>query len=326
MNHDNAIYRDNLPQLQGDKFVTDGGLETVLVFQKQVDLPLFAAFPLLDKDQGIATLREYYQPYIQLALKNRSGLILDTATWRASQGWGAQLGYSAEDVRRLNQRNVELLLELRAQFATDQSPMVINGAIGPQDDGYNPTKLLSAVDAEAYHQHQVDAFADSAADMITAVTMTYVNEAVGMTKAAQRAGIPITVSFTTETDGRLPDGTPLGEAIMATDKATNSGPVYYMVNCAHPTHFNHVLASEYAWTDRIYGIRANASRLSHAELDEAEELDDGDPTEFGEQYRELNSVLRNLRVVGGCCGTDHRHVAAASSVLGVTLGENIGAK
>jgi len=107
----------------------------------------------------------------------------------------------------------------------------------------------------------------------------------------------------------------LGEAIMATDRATHSAPVYYMVNCAHPTHFSHVLDAKHAWTDRIYGIRANASRLSHAELDEAEELDDGNPQEFGKQYRELSSVLRNLRVVGGCCGTDHRHVAAASSAL-----------
>ena len=315
MNQHKAIYRDALPQLQGNNFVADGGLETVLVFQKQIDLPLFAAFPLLDQDQGIATLREYYQPYIELALRNGTGLILDTATWRASQGWGAQLGYSAADLRRLNQRNVDLLLELRKAYATEQSPMVINGAIGPQDDGYNPSELMSVAEAEAYHRPQVDAFADSAADMVSAITMTYVNEAVGMTRAAQVAGIPITVSFTTETDGRLPDGTPLGEAITATDAATDGAPAYYMVNCAHPTHFSHVLDASNAWTDRIYGIRANASRLSHAELDEAEELDDGNPQEFGEQYQALRSNLRNLRVVGGCCGTDHRHVAAASRAL-----------
>lgn len=315
MNQNIAIYRDALPQLRGDRFVTDGGLETVLVFQKQVDLPLFAAFPLLDADSGIDTLRDYYQPYIELALENRTGLILDTATWRASQGWGVQLGYSAHELRRLNQCNVELLLELRARFATDATPMIINGAIGPQDDGYNPSQLMSAAEAEDYHQHQVDAFADSAADMVSAVTMTYVDEAVGVTRAAQRAGIPVTVSFTTETDGRLPDGTPLGEAILATDAATGAGPVYYMVNCAHPTHFSHVLDSAQPWTDRIFGIRANASRLSHAELDEAEELDDGNPQEFGELYLELRSALPNLRVVGGCCGTDHRHVAAASKAL-----------
>jgi S-methylmethionine-dependent homocysteine/selenocysteine methylase len=319
MNGSNAIYRNDLPQMQGEKFVTDGGLETVLVFQKQVELPLFAAFPLLSDDQGVATLRDYYQAYIDLALRNHTGLILDTATWRASRGWGEQLGYSAADLKRLIQRNVELLLELRDRHATADTPMVINGVIGPQDDGYNPSQLMSANEAKVYHQHQVDAFADSAADMVSAVTMTYVNEAVGITRAAKKAGIPITVSFTTETDGRLPDGTPLGDAITATDEATDSGPVYYMVNCAHPTHFSHVLNSEFAWTDRIYGIRANASRLSHAELDKAEELDDGDPQEFGEQYRELSTVLRNLRVVGGCCGTDHRHVAAASSALDAAL-------
>ena len=308
-------YRNALPQLGDNVFITDGGLETVFVFQKQIDLPLFAAFHLLNSEAGITHLRDYYMTYIELALANRTGLILDTATWRASHGWGEKLGFSADEICNFNQRNVDILVELRDRFGTATTPVVINGAIGPQDDGYNPSALMDAIQAREYHQHQVDALADSAADMITAVTMTYVDEAVGITRAAAGANIPVAVSFTVETDGCLPDGTPLPEAIDAVDAATDRSPAYFMINCAHPEHFAHVLGENGRWKDRIVGVRANASRKSHAELDEATELDDGDPREFGELYAELRNSLSNLKVVGGCCGTDHRHVGAACAAV-----------
>ena len=303
-----ARYRHELPQLGDAVFITDGGLETVFVFQKHVDLPLFAAFDLLTSDSGIEMLKDYYAPYIELALRNSAGLILDTATWRASVGWGDKLGYSAEEMRQFNQLSVAILQQLRDRFTNDSSPMVINGVIGPQDDGYSPASKMDAIAAQAYHRHQVDAFADSAVDMVTAVTMTYADEAIGIANAAKNAGVPVAVSFTVETDGRLPDRTTLQEAIDAVDNATASAPVYYMINCAHPSHFDEVLESSDPWTDRIYGVRANASCKSHAELDEAVDLDDGDPTEFGRLYLNLREKLRNLRVVGGCCGTDHRHI------------------
>lgn len=301
-------YREQLPQMGDGVFITDGGLETVFVFQKQIDLPLFAAFALLKSSDGIEMLKEYYLRFVELALENRAGLILDTATWRASTGWGRKLGHSADEIRGFNQLNVQILQELRGKYAVPASPMVINGAIGPQDDGYNPSAKMDAIGAQAYHRHQVEAFADSAADMVTAVTMTYADEAIGVTRAALHAGIPVAVSFTVETDGRLPDGSSLQEAINRVDDATECGPAYYMINCAHPSHFNHVIDAGDPWTDRIYGIRANASCKSHAELDEAEVLDDGDPKEFGRLYRELRTTLKNLNVVGGCCGTDHRHI------------------
>lgn len=303
-----AMYRKDLPQTKRGMFITDGGLETVLVFQEQIDLPLFAAFDLLNSDEGIETLKAYYKPYIELAVANRTGLILDTATWRASTGWGEKLGYTAEEVRQLNQLNVEILRDLRDRHATEDTRMVINGVVGPEDDGYNPASKMDAAAAQAYHRHQVESFANSAADMISAITMTYADEAIGIARAAKNAGIPAAISFTVETDGRLPDGTALRDAIATVEEATDSSAAYYMINCAHPSHFEHVLDGSEAWTDRIYGVRANASCKSHAELDEAEELDDGDPNEFGELYVELRKKLRNLVVVGGCCGTDHRHI------------------
>ena len=301
-------YRQQLPQLGNGVFITDGGLETVFVFQKQVDLPMFAAFDLLNRAEGIEMLKEYYRSYIEVALQNRTGLILDTATWRASAGWGEKLGYSAEQIWAFNQLNVAILQEIRYNRATETTPMVINGVIGPQDDGYNPSSMMDPIAAQAYHRHQVEAFAASNADMVTAVTMTYAEEAIGITRAAKNAGIPVAISFTVETDGRLPDGTALKDAIALVDNETSFAPVYYMINCAHPSHFDHVLNASESWTDRIVGIRANASCKSHAELDEAVELDDGDPEEFGKLYAELRKMLRNLNVLGGCCGTDHRHI------------------
>jgi S-methylmethionine-dependent homocysteine/selenocysteine methylase len=144
--------------------------------------------------------------------------------------------------------------------------------------------------------------------------MTYVDEAIGVTRAAQDAVIPAAISFTVETDGDLPSGQALGEAIEEVDRATDSGPAYYMINCAHPTHFDSVLDGG-DWVGRIRGLRANASTCSHAELDEAEDLDDGDPQDLGARYGELRDRLPALNVVGGCCGTDHRHIGEICSVF-----------
>lgn len=315
MSNYNAIFRENLPQMGAKLFITDGGLETSLIFLRDLDLPLFAAFPLSGSDDGVAHLKSYLEPYIDIALKNKAGIILDTPTWRASHGWGEQLGYSALDIQFFNEAGVDLLAEIRDRRATADTPMVINGVIGPQDDGYNPANLMSSEAAQNYHSHQVEVFAQTQADMITAVTMTYVEEAIGIARAAGMAGIPVAISFTVETNGHLPNGMRLQQAIEITDKYTDAMPVYYMINCAHPSHFEHILDGDEPWLDRIYGVRANASCMSHAELDEATELDDGNPQEFGQDYFVLSNRLRNLKVVGGCCGTDHRHIAEVCRAL-----------
>jgi S-methylmethionine-dependent homocysteine/selenocysteine methylase len=151
--------------------------------------------------------------------------------------------------------------------------------------------------------------------MVSAITMTYPEEAIGVVQAAQDAGLPAAVSFTVETDGRLPSGQAIDEAIEQADAETDGAPAYFMINCAHPTHFADALEAGAPWLERIGGIRANASRLSHAELDEAEELDDGDPDDLAARYAALRPRLPALRVVGGCCGTDERHIDAISAAL-----------
>lgn len=301
-------YRNNLPQSSSDLFLTDGGIETTLIFHEGFDLPEFAAFVLLEDAQGQAALWQYFSTYAAIAREQKVGFILESPTWRSNPDWAYKLGYSFVELDRLNKQAIALMAEIRKEYETADSPMVISGCVGPRGDGYNPATMMTAVEAQQYHATQIGTFGQTAADMVTAITMTYAEEAIGVTRAAQAAGLPVVISFTVETDGRLPSGQPLGDAIRQVDEATSMGPVYYMINCAHPTHFEDALAGGESWVERIGGLRANASAKSHAELDEAEELDDGNPLELGVQYRQLKSQLRNLVVLGGCCGTDHRHI------------------
>lgn len=303
-------YRQALPQLENKLFLTDGGLETTLVFLEGMDLPCFAAFDLLRDEDGMDILRRYYKQHIDIARRNRSGFLLETPTWRANSDWGRQLGYNADALANANRRAVDLMVELRDSYQSDATPLVISGNLGPRGDGYRPEGLMTMEQARDYHAVQINTFADTDADMVAGFTLNYVEEAVGMVLAARDASIPITISFTLETDGRLPTGDSLAEAIQRTDDVTWGYPAYYMINCAHPTHFEHVLQEVGTWRERIRGLRANASRRSHAELDECTELDAGDPHELSHQYRELRSLLPSLTILGGCCGTDHRHVEA----------------
>jgi len=310
-----SVYRTALPQLGQRLFMTDGGIETTLIFHDGLPLELFAAFTLLKDAAGTAALRRYFGRYTALALRRELGLVLETPTWRASPDWGAQLGYGRAALADVNRRAVDLLTELRAATATARCPMVLAGVVGPRGDGYKAGARMDADAALAFHAPQVEDFARSAADLVSAYTMTYTAEALGIVRAAQAAAMPVSVAYTVETDGRLPSGEALGEAIEKTDDATGGYPAYYMINCAHPTHFEHVLATGGRWRERIRGLRANASRRSHAELDESADLDSGNPEELGRDYRALEPSLPRLSVVGGCCGTDERHVEAIVQAL-----------
>jgi homocysteine S-methyltransferase len=303
------VYRHCLPQLEGGLFLSDGGIETTLIFHDGIKLPHFAAFVLMDSEGGPQTLRRYYESYLAIARSRGVGMVLESPTWRASADWGVKLGYDRAELRRVNLKSIELLQALRERWQSPATPLVISGAIGPRGDGYK-AGIATAAEAEDYHAEQIATFADSAADMVCAYTMNSIAEGIGVANAARKLAMPAAISFTVETDGRLATGETLREAIEATDEATDGWPAYYMINCAHPTHFAPSLGRGEAWTRRILGIKANASRKSHAELDEATELDAGDPVELGRQYRVLARRHPALRVLGGCCGTDHRHVAA----------------
>ncbi|MDD2768888.1 MAG: homocysteine S-methyltransferase family protein [Methylococcus sp.] len=313
-----AKYRTSLPQLQGGLFLTDGGVETTLIFHENLDLPHFAAFHILKTAEGEAALRRYFRRFAELSGRFDAGLILESPTWRANADWGAKLGYTREALAEANRQAIRLLEELRREHETEQTAVVVSGCLGPRGDGYIPGRTMSVEAAADYHRAQIETFADTSADMVSAMTLNYVEEAVGIALAARQAGMPVALSFTVETDGKLPAGQPLKSAIEQVDEATSGYPCYYMINCAHPTHFGSALDEDGPWLNRIRGLKANASCKSHAELDEAAELDIGDPAELGAQYAALKRQLHALNVMGGCCGTDHRHVdriAAACSPL-----------
>ena len=305
-----ATYRNDLPQLRQDLFLTDGGIETTLIYDDGLELPDFASFVLLDDPVGREALVRYFESYVTVAARQRLGVVLETATWRASADWAARQGLGIDDVVRANRDAVALLLDVRARHETPDTAVVISGCIGPRGDGYVVGELMSVEEARNYHALQARTFADSGADLITAITLTYSAEAIGIAEAARAAGMPVVLSFTVETDGTLPSGESLREAIEAVDAATDAYPTYYMINCAHPTHFVDVLEAGQPWTSRIGGIRANASKMSHAELDAAEELDTGDRDELAGLYRDLRESHPHIRVLGGCCGTNHGHIDA----------------
>lgn len=291
-------------------FLTDGGLETTLIFHKGVDLPCFAAFPLVDDPDGRRILREYYEAYARLAVRYGVGFVLDSPGWRANPDWAARLGYSPERLDEANRHGIRLLHEILAAFETPASPMLISGAIGPRGDGYRIDAAMSAGEAEKYHARQIRTYREAGADFVTAYTLSYAKEAVGVANAAAAQNIPCVISFTLETDGRLPSGQPLPDAIAQVDAEAVVRPAYFMINCAHPTHFVSRLIPDEPWLERICGLRANASCRSHAELDESPDLDPGDPADLGAHYRRLREILPRLQVLGGCCGTDERHLRA----------------
>ena len=283
-------------------------METTLIHREGFELPCFAAFVLLDDDRGVEALRSYFLPYLAIAREHGVGIVLDAPTWRASADWGARLGYSAAALEDANRRGVALVAGLG-------DDVVVCGAVGPRGDAYRPGGLMSAGEAEAYHRVQVETLADAGADMVSALTLAHADEATGIARAARAAAVPSSISFTVETDGRLPSGQTLRDAVEQVDRETGGAPAFFMVNCAHPTHVARALADEGPWLERIGGVRANASAKSHAELDESDELDDGDPVELAAAMAALYPLLPSLAVVGGCCGTDERHIAQLCASL-----------
>ena len=298
-----------LPQLTRP-FLTDAGLETDILFNKGIDLPHFASITLLRSETGRRALVDYFRGFLELAGRKGCGMILESATWRASPDWAAPLELSVAELDALNGKAIGMLLDLREEYRARVPQIIVSGCIGPRGDGYDPGRIMSVEEAELYHSHQAAVLDAAGADMLTAITMTNVPEAIGLVRAARALQAQVAISFTVETDGRLPTGQALSDAVSAVDEASDAYPAYYMLNCAHPTHFAASLEEGANWTSRIGGVRANASRCSHAELDAMTELDIGDPAELAALHRDLRQRFPGINVLGGCCGTDLQHVTA----------------
>ncbi|APG47160.1 homocysteine S-methyltransferase family protein [Phaeobacter porticola] len=300
-----AIHRGKFPYVDADLLLAYVGMETDLIFNRGIDLPGFASYPLLETAKGRDILEGYLADLIALGKKTGTGVILESPTWVANRDRGAAIGYAPDALKQLNQQAVAMMVKVRTAYG--DVPTVISANLGPRDDAYSPEAQMSADEAERYHSEQIAALVDTEVDVMSGYTLAYPAEAIGIVRAARRFTIPVVISFTVETDGKLPTGTSLEEAIVEVDAATEGYAAYFMINCAHPEHFNSVL-EEKPWMQRVKGIVANASRCSHAELDEAEELDDGNPTDLAQQLVDIRRRYPHIQVLGGCCGTDMRHM------------------
>jgi S-methylmethionine-dependent homocysteine/selenocysteine methylase len=299
-----------LPNESDTLFLTDGGLETTLIFLEGFDLPYFAAFDLLKNSEGYNAIKNYYKRYLTIAENYKTNFILESPTWRANPDWIKKIGYPDNALKEINEKAVELMTELRAEFVNNIDSVLISGCIGPRGDGYVPDNFMNIEESQAYHLQQIKVLRNTAVDFISALTMNYTDEAIGIVRAAESVDLPAVISFTVETNGKLPTGESLRHAIEKVDENVKSPPLYFMINCAHPTHFfnEFVVNKNEKWIKRIKAIRANASCKSHAELDEATELDRGIPIELGKEYKKIRDFFPHINVFGGCCGTDEAHI------------------
>ncbi len=312
-----ANNQTTLPNASADLFLTDGGLETTLVFLEGYELPCFAAFDLLKDEKGYNAIRDYYKRYLNIAKDFKTGFILESPTWRSNPDWIEKIGYPNSAMAEVNEKAVQLLVDLKKEFEHEIRNIVLSGCVGPRGDGYRPENTMTAEEAQKYHSVQIKVFSRTPVDMVSAITMNYVEEAIGITRATAAVNLPVVISFTVETNGKLPTGMTLKEAIEQVDKSVPHPPLYFMINCAHPNHFSNELQAgkNEQWTKRIRGLRANASCKSHAELDEATELDRGNPQDLGSEHRKLKEAFNHLNVFGGCCGTDEEHVIAIAGQI-----------
>jgi len=309
-----ATYRGGLPQLSDDLFLMAAGLETELMFKHGVEIPGFATHALLPDPKVRDFIAGYYRRFIDLAHDQEAGFVLGSQTWKAHMHWADEQGVTEDELRAANHDSVAFIAGLRDEYSGETGPIVLEGVIGPRGDAYAPDYVITPDEAEAYHARQIAWLAETQVDMVSAYTLTQSDEAIGIVRAAQAADVPVVISFTLETDGCLPSGQSLQGAITAVDQATGSGATYFMVNCTHPDHFSHVFEDQ-DWSRRIRGVCCNASRKSHAELNQSETLDDGNPVEFGAQHKAMQDKSPWLNVFGGCCGCDLRHVTEIAHAL-----------
>jgi S-methylmethionine-dependent homocysteine/selenocysteine methylase len=298
-----------LSQLQERVYLHYVGSDTDIIFNKGIHLPGFASYPLLETSNGRDILRSYSEQLLQIGREEKCGIILDSATWVANRDRGAKIGYSPEKLAEINKASIDLISEVR-RAAGDPS-ILLCAQMGPRGDGYSPGDQMTIDQATSYHSEQMKTLAKTEADFVGGFTICYAEEAAGIIRAGQQYDIPVVIAFTIETDGRLPTGQLLSDAIGLVDEATDQGALYFLINCTHPDHINNALTDD-AWLKRLRGVVVNASRCSHAELDEALELDVGDPDELGRQLAELKRKYQHFTIFGVCCGTDFRHMKSIS--------------
>ena len=297
------------PRLENKFYLTEGGVETEVMYKWGYELPEFAMFPLLDNPEADAVIRNMFRRYLDVAAEQNTGLLLNGHDYRASPDWAAKLGYSAEGLRDMQRRTIQFLDDMRTEYAGRVSDVYIAACIGPRGDAYGTGGEITVDEAEDYHSLQLQNLDGTAADMAVAATFNNIPEAIGVIRAASEKGMPIGVSLTLTPEGRLRSGPSLREAIENVDEATDGRAAWFGTNCSHPLEFEPALYDAGPWLERLRYIRPNAARMDKIALCSLGHLEDGDPVELGEQMGEVARRLPNADIIGGCCGTDERHLS-----------------
>lgn len=296
------------PRLENKFYLTAGGTETEILYKWGYELPEFAMFTLLDDEEANECVRNMYRRYFEVAAKNNTGLVIEGHDYRASPDWAGKLGISLENLAEIQHRIINFLTDLKTEFDGKVSDVVITGGIGPRGDAYGTGGNISEAEAEDYHSVQLSTLKDTDADMAVALTFNNIPEAVGIVRAATKIGIPIGISLTLNTESRLSSGPSLREAIEAIDENTDEGAAWYGTNCSHPLEFEPAISEEGAWRQRLRLIRPNAAKMEKISLCKLGHLEDGDPIELGAQMGDVASRFPSVDIIGGCCGTDERHL------------------
>lgn len=263
---------------------------------------------LIYDKSGRAALEAIYRQYLDIGQRYQLPLLLSTPTWRAGRERIAAAGLAGRDV---NGDNSRFLAELRDSYGDYARQVAICGLMSCRGDAYKPAEAMSANAAGDFHSWQANALAAAGVDFLLAATLPALSEAIGLARAQAATGLPYLISFVARPEGTLLDGTPLDTAIATIDVAITPRPLAYLINCTHASIFRSALLNERNSSPlvraRIIGLLANTAALSPDELDESAELVEEAPEVFGNSVAALRDEL-NMKVLGGCCGTDERHI------------------
>ncbi len=299
----------------GEYFLTEGGTETEIMYRHGFELPEFAMFPLLDTPKAVRALRSIFRAHLDVAAEFGLSFLLTGLDYRASPDWGAKLGYSPQALSDANMQSIEFLREISEGYEGQIPRLLIGGCLGPRGDAYGLNQNITAESAEDYHAVQLETLKKSGVDFAVAATFNNVPEAVGVSRAAARIGVPLFVSLTLDSTHRLKSGPSLGDAITEIDAlAGEAAPEFYLLNCSHPLEYEPAL-DDGKWIKRLRGVRPNASKMEKIALCKLGHIEDGNPVELGEQIGDLSYRYTHMDIFGGCCGTGDSHLREIAKAL-----------
>jgi homocysteine S-methyltransferase len=303
------------PAGSGELFLTEGGSETEIMYRHGYELPEFAMFPLLENPTARAAMRGMYCEQLDVAAEHGLSFLLTGMDYRASPDWGAKLGYSAQALADANIAAIDFLRDIAQDYAGQIPRLLVGGILGPRGDAYSLNQTITAASAEDYHAVQLQTLKRAGVDFAIAQTINNIPEAVGIARAAAAINMPLSISLTLDSSGRLKSGPSLGEAITEIDRLSDdTAPAFYMLNCSHPVEYAPAITAN-GWTHRLRGVRPNASKMEKIALCKLGHIEDGDPVELGQQMADLRARFPHMDIFGGCCGTGAAHLREMAKAL-----------